>query len=244
MKSYDPNIHNDARPNVGVTVVPIVFNQVTGELQTLIYRRDVNSEVFPGCICLPNGVYDRRKISNSDEAASVTLKGKLNIEIPHMEQLYTFSGDHIDPDRINTINITYWAALRQGEVVQYKDPTFLSEWVDIASLLEKPEQMFAFNHKEVLVMALERLKAKSRYLPVALSLLPKETTISDFKALTELLIDETLNNSRFRDRIKKSNVLTEIKGVQVAGVSKKSQAYRLNPNFDGDFYPKSMTKST
>ncbi len=238
MNKYDPAIHNEARPNAGVTIVPLIFNQNTNTIQTLIYRRSVDSFSFPGCICLPNGVYDRQMSLNSNDAAVMTLKEKLSIRINHMEQLYTFSGGYIDPNRINTINITYWSLLRRDEVVEFKDPTFQSEWVDVEVLLEKTSSMFAFNHKEVLNMAVDRLKSQAEYLPVALSLLPHETTIPEFKSLTELLIGEALNNTRFRDRIKRSGILVEVTGRKASGVTRKSQLYSKSDDFKGHFYPK------
>jgi 8-oxo-dGTP diphosphatase len=241
-KSYNPSKHNDARPNVGVTIVPIIYDEELNQLQTIIYRRSVSSEQFAGKISLPNGPYDRQKVKTSEEAAENALKDKVNISIPHIEQLYTFSGDYIDPNRINTINIAYWTILRKEDVVQHQDPTFETEWVSIDSLLARPEDQFAFNHKEVLEMALERVKSQAEYKPLALDLLPVQTTIPAFKKLVELLIDDELNSARFRDRIKKSGILTEIKGVKVSGRSNKSQAYRKNPDYDGQFHPRSFTK--
>lgn len=242
MTTYNPSKHDHARPNVGVTVVPIIYNEETNKLQTIIYRRAVDAEQFAGKISLSNGVYDRQLIKTSKEAAENALKNKLNISIPYIEQLYTFSGDYIDPGRINTINITYWTLLRKEDVIKVKDPLFESEWVDIDYLLEKPESHFAFNHKEVLEMAIERVKAKAEYDPLALKLLPVQTTIPAFKKLTELLIGVELNSARFRDRIKKSGILIEITGISIPGRSNKSQAYSKNTEYHGQFHPRSFTK--
>jgi 8-oxo-dGTP diphosphatase len=242
MSAYNPEKHNLARPNVGVTIVPIIYDEESNKLQTIIYRRAVDSEQFAGKISLPNGVYDRQLIKTSEEAAENALKNKLNISIPHMEQLYTFTGDYIDPGRINTVNITYWTILRKEDVIKVKDPIFESEWVDIDTLLSKPESQFSFNHKEVLEMAVQRVKSQSEYKPLALDLLSTQTTIPAFKKLTELLISAELNNTRFRDRVKKSGILIEIEGVKVSGRSNKSQAYSKNPDYYGQFHPRAFTK--
>lgn len=242
MSNYNPSVHNDARPNVGITVAPLTFDMEDRVLKTLIYRRPVDAEQFAGKISLPNGVYDRQKIKTAEEAAENALKDKLNVKIPHMEQLYTFTGDDIDPGRINTVNITYFSILRKDDVRRAKNPLFESEWVAVDKLLAMPKDRFAFNHQEVLKVTVERVYAKAEYVPLALQLLPKFTTIPDFKFLTELLIRGELNNSRFRDRIKKSGILIEVKGKSQAGRSKRSQVYQANPKFTGDFYPRSLTK--
>jgi hypothetical protein len=93
-----------------------------------------------------------------------------------------------------------------------------------------------------LEMAVERIKAKSEYEPLALKLLPVKTTIPAFKKVTELLIEQELNSMRFRERIKKSGILIELKGITFPGRSNKSQAYSMNPEYCGQFHPRSFTK--
>jgi 8-oxo-dGTP diphosphatase len=236
---YDYSKHNDARPNVGVTVVPLIYDFNERVIKVLTYRRSDTVEQFPSCISLPNGIYDRQLVSNADEAAANALRDKVRVRLPFMEQLYTFSGDYIDPGRINTINIAYWSVLRLSDVkVDKLDEN--SSWVAADKLLNTQKSKFAFNHKEVLEMAMQRLRSKSEYFPVALQLLPEHFTIPDFKDLTEILIGQKLNNVRFRDRIKKSNILLELEGIKRSGVSKSFQVYCANKEYVGDFYPKSI----
>ena len=242
MAKYNPSLHNDARPNVEITVVPLMFDLNYMSIKTLIYSLAVDSEQFAGKISLPNGVYDCKKVKTVEGAAENALRDKLNISIPHMEQLYTFSGDYIDPGRINTINITFFSILRKDDVEFTQNPLFESKWVSIDKLLAMPDDKFAFNHKEVLEIAYERVKSKAEYVPLALQLLPELTTIPDFKFLTELLIGGELNNSRFRDRIKKSGILIEVEGKRQAARTRRSQVYQANPKYVGEFYPRSLTK--
>ena len=58
----------------------------------------------------------------------------------------------------------------------------------------------------------ERLQAKAVYTSVGCNLLPEKFTIADLRDLTGHLLGQSLDNSRFRDRLKKSNTIIECPG--------------------------------
>ena len=249
MYTYNSEKHNTSRPNVGVTIVPLVYNEDTCQIETLIYIRPENSEVFPGKVSLPNGVYDRQVVNCSDQAAELALKSKVNVALPYIEQLYTFSGDYIDPYRINTINITYLSILKKEDIqVLDKDNSdSISSWVSVDDLLSQNSDDFAFNHYEVLEMAYSRLKAKADYSPVILKLLPDSFTIATIKGLIEFLVGEPINDSRFRDRVRKRNLIIPVKlngkilkGAPGGAGGQPPIIYTLNKEFAGSFFPRSL----
>lgn len=246
---YNPEKHNDARPNVGVTIVPLVYNEDTCQIETLIYVRSKTSEVFPGKISLPNGVYDRQVVRDSAQAAELALRSKVNVSLPYVEQLYTFSGDYIDPSRINTINIAYISILKKEDVQTLQDDNSggVTQWVPVDELLSLKALDFAFNHYEVLDMAYNRLRAKAEYSPVVLKLLPERFTIPTLKTLVEVLVGESINDSRFRDRVKKRSLIEPVivkgkvlKGTPGEGGGPPPIIYTLNKEFAGSFFPKSL----
>lgn len=70
-------------------------------------------------------------------------------------------------------------------------------------------------------------------------------TITELRLVTESLIGEKLNNSRYRDRIEKAELLKAIPGKKIIeGKGKPAQLYKINPSFYGNFYCKSLTKAT
>jgi len=73
-------------------------------------------------------------------------------------------------------------------------------------------------------------------------LLGESFTIKEFKDLTEYLIEEKLDNSRFRDRIKKTDILTPVDGEYKKAANRPAQLYQFNSEYKGFFYPKSLTK--
>lgn len=235
---YNHDLYSNKRPNVGVTVIPFIYDEK--KIKALVYRRAADAEVFPGMLAFPNCFYDRELVSSADEAAINALSSKGDIEIPYFEQLHTFSGDYIDPERINTVNITYFSLVRFSEVKEIGAHLFEKEWMTTDEIINKKDQ-FAFNHFEVFAMAWDRIRAKAEYTPIAASLLDKMFTISEFKALTELLLGYELNNARLRDRIEVSDLLIPCEGC-FGGTTRPAQLFKLNPLNDGIFYPRSMTK--
>lgn len=233
---YKSEKYNENRANVGVTVVPFIYED--NKIKTLVYKRNSNSEVFPDQYSLPNTFFDIKLFNTLEESAEFALAEKTNIKLKHIEQIYTFSGNEIDP-RICTVNSCYLSICKKNEIIVLKDNKFENEWVDI----EKAMRLnLAFNHNEVLNMAYQRLKAKAEYTPLSALLLEDLFTINQFRELIEYLIDKKLDNSRFRDRIKKTDVLISANEQFKTGANRPAQLYKLNEEYKDFFYPMSLTK--
>ena len=258
---YQSSKYNDRRPNVGVTVVPFIFED--GIIKTLVYKRARDAEVFAGKYCLPNAIYAIKQIKVTDKDKDVTVKDedqyideiktfntleeaaqfalleKTSVKLKHIEQIHTFSGLYIDPDRINTVNVCYLSICSKKDIQNVGEMKFECEWMAVESVMK---QDLAFNHNEVVEMAYARLKAKAEYTALTAHLLGDSFTISEFRTLVELLIDVKLDNSRFRDRIKKSDVLIALTDQFTTGSNRPAQLYKLNENYKDYFYPVSLTK--
>jgi len=237
--TYNPEIHNDLRPNVGVTVAAFIFQNDT--LKVLTYKRDSDSEVFPNLLALPNSPYLRTN-ENSDAAAVDAVKAKTGLSFP-VEKYNYFTGNYIDPDRINTVNLAYIALGNIDSMTNQASLKDNSKWVSVDILLEKSDSEFAFNHKEILVSAVNQVKDWAKYNTHSLRLLPDMFTISEFRDITEYLLGAKLNNSRFRDRVSKTDeIIIPVEGEFKTGSNRPAQLYRYNPDYKGDFYPRSLTK--
>lgn len=251
---YQSSKYNDIRPNVGVTVVPFIFED--GVIKTLVYKRASDSEVFAGQYCLPNAIFaikkmnvageptlssldDTKTFDNLEETAQFALLEKTSVKLKHIEQIHTFSGLYIDPDRINTVNVCYLSICSKKDIQNVGEMKFECEWMAVESVMK---QDLAFNHNEVLEMAYARLKAKAEYTALTAHLLGDSFTISEFKTLVEILIGRKLDNSRFRDRIKKSDVLIAQPDQFTTGSNRPAQLYKLNEDYKDYFYPVSLTK--
>ncbi len=234
----DPHSHR--RPNAGVTVVPFIYQD--GVLKTLVYKRPESSEVFGGLYSLPNRFFDITEFEELNQAAYRALEEKTNIKIPHMTQFYTFSGSYIDPTRVTTVNTCFYSILKEKEVEEVvSENHFETEWINVE---DARKLKLAFNHNEVLDAAYDCLIKSAEYTVNPVHFFEDGFTINDLKGLTEILLGHPLDSSRYRDRIKKSGILIEVEGKIKTGRNRPSQLYKYNTEFEGYFYPKSLTKAT
>lgn len=233
---YNSAKYNENRPNVGVTVVPFIFED--GKIKTLVYKRSEDSEVFASFYSLPNAIFDIKKNKSLEEVAYFALEEKTSVRLNHLEQIHTFSGDYIDP-RICTVNSCYLSICNKSEIINLDDHKFEIKWIDVEKL---NNISLAFNHNEVLKIAISRLKAKAEYTPLSAHFLDEKFTINEFKNVIEILMDRKLDNSRFRDRLKKTDVLVTLVDEFKTGPNRPAQLYKINDNYKDFFYPMSLTK--
>lgn len=235
--TYDSSQYNENRPNVGVTIVPFIYED--NIIKTLMYKRKADAEVFASMWALPNAIFDiKREFENLESLAQYALKEKTNVALNHIEKVDTFSGSYIDP-RIMTVNVCFLSLCNRDEIINLGDQKFDTQWISVEEALKEE---LAFNHNEVLQSAYARLCSKAEYTALTAHLLPKNFTIAEFKGLIELLIGKPLDNSRFRDRIKKSDILFTLEGEFKRGANRPAQLYQLNDEYKDYFYPMSLTK--
>lgn len=234
---YKTDAYAHTRPNAGVTIAPFIYKDE--KIKVLLYKRSETSEVYQNLYSLPNRFFDITEFEDLQSAAHFALKEKTNVDIPHMTQFHTFSGQYIDPTRIITINTCYYSILREEEVaVGEEKGEFETKWVDIE---EAMTYELAFNHNEVLVMAYQKVKAAAEYTTAPIHFLPKEFTIRELRILTSLLIDQPLDDSRFRQRIEKTGILIKCEGKMKKGANRPAQLFIYNDDYEGFFYPRSVT---
>lgn len=237
---YDSSKYSDSRPNVGVTICPFIYED--DQIKVLVYKRSEDAEVFSGQYSLPNRFFDIRDFTELEAAAKYALEEKTNVTIPHMTQFHTFSGQYIDPTRIITVNTAFYSILRKEEVMDVENKyNFETQWMNVEDVQKLD---LAFNHNEVLDMAIEKVRNAAEYTTTPVHFLPEKFTISELRALTELLINEKLDNSRYRDRISKSGILIPCEGEMRRCANRPAQLFIYNNEFNGYFYPKSVTKAT
>lgn len=135
----------------------------------------------------------------------------------------------------NSLFINYFCIVEASSILD------LSKWLPI-------EKVNHSNNEELgklLFNALELLKFRAGHTNIAINFLPKKFTVTELRIITENLLSETLNNSRFRDRLEKAELLKVIPGEKIIeGKGKPAKLFQLNPEFKGNFYPKSLTKAT
>jgi 8-oxo-dGTP diphosphatase len=86
----------------------------------------------------------------------------------------------------------------------------------------------AFDHGDILQMALDRLRGKVRYQPIGFELLPKKFTLSQLQHLYELVLERELDKRNFRKRVLAMDLLIETDEVQQDVAHRAARLYRFD----------------
>jgi 8-oxo-dGTP diphosphatase len=187
------------RPALTVDCVVFGLDADSRELQVLLIQR--GEPPFENMWALPGGFI---KINEEGEAAARReLEEETGLKDVFMEQLYTFSQPNRDP-RGWVISIAYFALvnLRQHTVAAASDARH-AQW---HKAFELPKEL-AFDHANILALAIERLQTKVRWQPIGFELLPEAFSLSQLQEMYEKILNRKLNKRNFRAKILKMNIL-------------------------------------
>jgi 8-oxo-dGTP diphosphatase len=216
-------------PRAALTVDCVVFGFDAGELKALLIERGL--EPFKGKWALPGGFV--RVDETLDAGARRELEEEAGIKNVFLEQLYTFGEVERDP-RERVVSVAYYALVKLA-AHETKAATDAADarWFPVSKIPE-----LAFDHAEILAMALSRLKGKVRYEPIGFELLPPKFTLSELQHLYEAVLEVNLDKRNFRKKVLGFGLLIPLRETQMAGRHRPAQLFR----FDADKYEKLKKK--
>ena len=207
-------------PRPALTVDCVIFGyQFEAGLRILLIQR--GSEPFRGKWALPGGFIEMEE--DLERAALRELEEETGVRDVFIEQLYTFGKPGRDP-RGRVISVAYFALVNsEAHPVTAASDADSAAWFPFSDL-----PPLAFDHAEILDMAMERLRAKVRYQPIGFELLPEQFTLSQLQQLYESILGVgELNKRNFRHRIKNMSVLEAV-GRQEGVAHRPAMLYRFN----------------
>lgn len=207
---------------IKVTVDAIVFgySKADGVSLLLIQRK---YDPFKGSWAIPGGFVLNEE--SLEEAVERELKEETGVEVNYLEQLYSFGKPGRDP-RQRIVSIAYFGLVKASQYQELKASTDAENaaWFRIDKLPK-----LAFDHKEILQVAIERLRAKIRYQPIGFELLDKNFPFSDLEKLYTALLDRPINRRNFSKKILSFGFLEETGELSKAeGKGRPSKMYQFN----------------
>ncbi|NDK30247.1 NUDIX hydrolase [Nesterenkonia haasae] len=180
-------------------------------------------EPFKDRWALPGGPLDNGL--DLAEAAKSTMHRTTQVQPRHLEQLYAF-GD-VDrspeaPERV--VSIVYWALVRQDEDLQVVDAENV-EWHPV----EEIPGPLAFDHDLIIRYAVDRLRAKVTYSPIAHAFLPDEFSLADLRRVYEAILDRALDPSNFRRQILSQGTVEDTGRRMTGTAHRPPKLYRSAP---------------
>lgn len=210
-----------------VAVDTVVLGILNGELSVLLIQ--INEGPYKDKWAVPGGLV--RMDEGLDEAAVRVLTEKTSLKNVYLEQLYTFGNPKRDI-RGRSVSVAYFALVAHPEELDIETLDYYKEikWFPVNKLPE-----LAFDHKDVIRTAHERLKAKLSYTNIAYSLLPKEFALTDLQKVYEMILGETLDKRNFRKRLKTFDIVEPTGKMQSDVTHRPAELYRFKDT-DLKFY--------
>jgi 8-oxo-dGTP diphosphatase len=211
--------HTYEYPRAALTVDCVVFGFDEGELKVLLIQRGLAP--FKGRWALPGGFV--RVDETLDAAARRELAEETSVQNIFLEQLYTFGTVERDP-RERVVSVAYYALVKLAE----HTATGASDASDAAWYPVTETPPLAFDHREILGLALNRLRAKVRYEPIGFELLPKKFTLSQLQHLYEAVLQTQVDKRNFRKKILGMDLLIPLDEHARTGAHRPAQLFRFN----------------
>jgi len=206
-------------PRGALTVDCVVFGLDEEDLKILLIQRALPP--FAGTWALPGGFV--RVDETLEDAARRELEEETGLRNVFLEQLYTFGALDRDP-RERVVSVAYYALVKLSDhTVQAATDARDAAWFgvhDVPSL--------AFDHAEILQLAVDRLRGKLRYQPIGFELLPRKFTLSQLQHLYELVLERELDKRNFRKRVLAMDLLIETDEVQQDVAHRAARLYRFD----------------
>jgi 8-oxo-dGTP diphosphatase len=171
-------------------------------------------EAHPGEWALPG----RRVRADEDleTAARRVLVELAGLTEPrHLEQLATFGRPDRDPGG-RVVSVSYLALQPRPLTLEGR-----ARWWPLGDLPN-----LAFDHSEILVSALERLRARLGYSNVAYGLLPETFTLSELQAVYRSVLGRDIDKRNFRKKVLALGMVVEAEGMR-RGSHRPAQLYRF-----------------
>jgi 8-oxo-dGTP diphosphatase len=234
LASYDASRY--PRPSVAVDVVLLTVSD--GAIRALLGRRAEHPE--RGRWALPGSFL---AIDESlDAAAARVLATKAGLDHVFAEQLYTFGAPERDP-RTRVLSVAYYALVEPATleravaardnrniVLARLDVPWAGEAggpVEAVAPDDGAPLPLAFDHAEILGMAVKRIRGKLDYAPIGFELLPAAFSLRDLRLVHEAILGRPLNKDSFRRRILDRGLVVPT-GTRAAGVGyRPPELYRF-----------------
>ncbi len=206
-------------PRGALTVDCVVFGFDDGELKILLIER--GQAPFKGHWALPGGFV---KLDETlDQAARRELHEEAGLTNVFLEQLYTFGAVHRDP-RERVVSVAYYALVKLLEHdARAATDAANAQWFPVSKIPK-----LAFDHAEIVRIAITRLQGKVRYQPIGFELLPPKFTLSQLQHLYEAVLGTNLDKRNFRKKVQGFNLLVPLNESLQAGRHRPAQLFRFN----------------
>lgn len=183
-------------PTVAVAVDLVVLTIRSASLHVILVERGVAPYV--GRLALPGGFLES-EAEGLEKAAARELAEEtgLDCDALYLEQLRTYGSPARDP-RQRVISVAYLAIVPELPEPTPGGDARAAHWMPVQEALR---QDLAFDHRHILADGIERARAKLEYTTLATSFCQPQFTVSDLRAVYEIVWGEPLDARNFHRKV-------------------------------------------
>lgn len=177
---------------------------------------------FPTSKGFPGGLIHPKETGRDSALRHLKAKAHIDPDHVHMEQLFTFSKVDRDP-RGRVVAMAYLALVPWADLSDDERMDTDEAWWSPISRATK----LAYDHAEMLDVALERLRARVHYTTLVSKFMPKEFTLTELENVYEAVIGKDLDKRNFRKKILKLDVLKALAKKKQGGPFRPAELYKF-----------------
>lgn len=227
LKNYNPKDFD--RPNFSVDIA--IFTVFDKALQILLVQRA--GHPFQGAWSLVGGFVDLERDRMLEDTAKRKLAEKTGVKTPYLEQCITLGSKDRDP-RGWSVTTVYFALLPHESIaLQAGMGATDIKWSPLQG--DRVRESLAFDHEEILRLAIERLRNKVLYTTLPAYLMPEKFTLGDLQKVYEIVLNKEIGVKSFRRRMAAADILEETAETR-QDAKRPARLYRLKPNVDTHFF--------
>ncbi|MCL2869257.1 DNA mismatch repair protein MutT [Candidatus Saccharibacteria bacterium] len=202
-----------------LTVDMVIFQIIDGHLQVLLTQRA--RPPFKDVWALPGGYSGVGYTTLESTTAVVKRKAGVDInqQLAHVEQLHTFDTVARDP-RGHAVAVVYSG---YGQDIKPVNPLQKTKFFDVDGLPE-----IAFDHKDIINHARDRLRTRLAYTNVTAAFLPSRFTLTDLQTVYEAILSRKLDRRNFRRHITSLDMVHDTGHVKTSGAHRPAKLYAYN----------------
>lgn len=197
----------------------VIFGFDGNNLKVLLIRR--KHEPYAGYWALPGDIVQPDQ--DLDQGALQVLEQLTGIQNVYLEQVHTFGRVDRHP-RGRVITVAYYSLIKIDDV-SIRPSSFADkvEWKEISAI-----ESLAFDHYEIMMTCLQRLRRNVKYRPIGFELLPKKFTLTELQKLYESILEKDLDKRNFRKKILSMNILRAHNEMQQGVAHRPAKLYSFD----------------